>query len=128
VYDEATQTGYVAGSSSLEITGDSSGLSSFINGAYEFKVFDGQFVAFNKDGPSQFGIFIDMPPQRTGSITQNDMGLAFFNPFNITGELLASTATTTTTTDTPEPSTWAMMLIGFVGLGYIGYRRSARLA
>ena len=22
----------------------------------------------------------------------------------------------------PEPSTWAMMLIGFVGLGYAGYR------
>jgi hypothetical protein len=26
---------------------------------------------------------------------------------------------------TPEPSTWAMMLIGFAGLGYAGYRRSA---
>lgn len=24
----------------------------------------------------------------------------------------------------PEPSTWAMMLIGFAGLGFIGYRRS----
>jgi hypothetical protein len=26
---------------------------------------------------------------------------------------------------TPEPSTWAMMLIGFVGLGYAGYRRTS---
>jgi len=25
---------------------------------------------------------------------------------------------------TPEPATWAMMLIGFVGVGYLGYRRS----
>ena len=24
----------------------------------------------------------------------------------------------------PEPSTWAMMLLGFAGLGYAGYRRS----
>jgi hypothetical protein len=24
----------------------------------------------------------------------------------------------------PEPSTWAMMLIGFMGLGYAGYRRA----
>lgn len=28
----------------------------------------------------------------------------------------------------PEPSTWAMMLIGLAGLGYAGYRRSTRLA
>ena len=26
----------------------------------------------------------------------------------------------------PEPSTWAMMLIGFAGLGYAGWRRNAR--
>jgi hypothetical protein len=24
----------------------------------------------------------------------------------------------------PEPTTWAMMLIGFAGLGYAGYRRA----
>ena len=30
-------------------------------------------------------------------------------------------------TAVPEPSTWAMMLIGFAGLGYAGYRR-ARVA
>jgi hypothetical protein len=24
----------------------------------------------------------------------------------------------------PEPSTWAMMLIGFAGLGFAGYRRA----
>ena len=27
----------------------------------------------------------------------------------------------------PEPSTWAMMLIGFFGLGFLSYRRSSRL-
>jgi hypothetical protein len=26
--------------------------------------------------------------------------------------------------DVPEPSTWAMMLLGFAGLGFLGYRRS----
>jgi hypothetical protein len=26
----------------------------------------------------------------------------------------------------PEPSTWAMMLIGFAGLGFAGYRRATR--
>jgi hypothetical protein len=24
----------------------------------------------------------------------------------------------------PEPSTWAMMLLGFAGLGFAGYRRA----
>jgi hypothetical protein len=26
----------------------------------------------------------------------------------------------------PEPSTWAMMLVGFAGLGHAGYRRTKR--
>jgi len=28
----------------------------------------------------------------------------------------------------PEPSTWAMMLLGFVGLGFIAYRRTNKAA
>jgi hypothetical protein len=28
----------------------------------------------------------------------------------------------------PEPSTWAMMLLGFAGIGFLGYRRKSRLA
>ena len=24
----------------------------------------------------------------------------------------------------PEPSTWAMMALGFAGLGFVGYRRA----
>jgi hypothetical protein len=27
----------------------------------------------------------------------------------------------------PEPSTWAMMLLGFAGLGVVGYRRTRRV-
>lgn len=26
----------------------------------------------------------------------------------------------------PEPSTWAMMLVGFAGLGFAGYRKSVK--
>ena len=29
-----------------------------------------------------------------------------------------------TTGTVPEPSTWAMMLIGFAGLGFAGFRRA----
>ena len=28
----------------------------------------------------------------------------------------------------PEPSTWAMMLLGFAGLGYVGYRKARQAA
>jgi hypothetical protein len=28
----------------------------------------------------------------------------------------------------PEPSTWAMLLLGFAGLGYAGYRRRRKFA
>jgi hypothetical protein len=32
------------------------------------------------------------------------------------------------TSTIPEPSTWSMMLIGFAGLGFAGYRKSRRPA
>ena len=34
--------------------------------------------------------------------------------------------TATFTATIPEPSTWAMMLLGFAGLGIAGYRRSLK--
>jgi hypothetical protein len=32
------------------------------------------------------------------------------------------------TTGVPEPSTWAMMLLGFAGIGFMAYRRKAKPA
>jgi hypothetical protein len=32
------------------------------------------------------------------------------------------------TTDVPEPSTWAMMLLGFAGVGFMAYRRNSKSA
>lgn len=44
------------------------------------------------------------------------------------GTLIFSPGVGATTPTVPEPSTWAMMLIGFVGLGYAAYRRRALAA
>jgi hypothetical protein len=41
-----------------------------------------------------------------------------------TANLIPLIAPPTVSNSIPEPSTWAMMLIGFAGLGYAGYRRS----
>jgi hypothetical protein len=40
----------------------------------------------------------------------------------------ATEALTFTQTAAPEPSTWAMMLVGFAGLGYAGYRAQRKSA
>ena len=43
------------------------------------------------------------------------------------GALLAfETDTITVTGGVPEPSTWASMLLGFAGIGFLGYRKKMR--
>lgn len=37
-----------------------------------------------------------------------------------------SVTVTPITGSTPEPATWAMMFVGFAGLGFLGYRRSIK--
>ena len=41
-------------------------------------------------------------------------------------EASLTTATVTVAASVPEPSTWAMMLIAFAGLGFAGYRSRRR--
>jgi PEP-CTERM motif len=48
----------------------------------------------------------------TFSSTQNAFEFSLVNPV--------------TSTSTPEPSTWAMMMLGFAGLGYAAFRRNSK--
>jgi PEP-CTERM motif len=54
-------------------------------------------------------------------------GLISQPPFDLSGlgESAGFALFGTMTAAVPEPSTWAMMLLGFAGLGYLGYRRRA---
>jgi PEP-CTERM motif len=47
---------------------------------------------------------------------------------DITGKGPFNAAFTLTGTEVPEPSTWALMLIGFAGLGYVGWRTQRRIS
>jgi PEP-CTERM motif len=42
--------------------------------------------------------------------------------------LQVNLATTSLTTDVPEPSTWAMMILGFFGVGFMAHRRKSTYA
>jgi hypothetical protein len=50
-----------------------------------------------------------------------DTGVPDGEPF-----LAAATLAAGSSPAVPEPSTWAMMLVGFAGLGYAGYRETKR--
>jgi hypothetical protein len=54
-----------------------------------------------------------------GDYSLDESNLAGDYPIIISGGNLDPTAV-------PEPSTWAMMLLGFAGLGFVGYRRGKR--
>ena len=54
------------------------------------------------------------------SLTTAETGTDVGNSFEI-GAIASSSSV-------PEPSTWAMMLLGFAGLGFLCYRQSRRLA
>jgi hypothetical protein len=59
------------------------------------------------------------------AVGANFVGDANFDP----GEAFAlnrSAGQFTVTAAVPEPSTWAMMLLGFVGVGFVGYRRQRK--
>ncbi len=81
-------------------------------------VVGGNFVA-----GANFSFFYTSPSCSgpTPSCTQNDVGLtpgaSIFGPVTISASI---------TTDLPEPSTWAMMLIGFGGFAFAGYRSAKK--
>ncbi len=59
----------------------------------------------------------------TTGVNYGGFGVAVATPT----ESLAYVAAGVTAT-VPEPSTWAMMMLGFAGLGFAGYRRSRKAA
>ena len=56
----------------------------------------------------------------TGAFTSDETQFAI----NFTAGSQSFGGSAELTTEVPEPSTWAMMLLGFAGLGLVGYRKA----
>ena len=72
-------------------------------------------------------VHIDFDPQtitfgsNSYTLAINDVWLGTLGPFGKDVDPL--TGTITMSAAVPEPSTWAMMILGFAGLGFMAYRR-----
>jgi hypothetical protein len=93
------------------------------------------------------GVFVvDLAGKITGNGTNGSVGVIFTNPtetFSFEGGTFTLalnnasitpggnvpiTGTLTAVAAVPEPSTWAMMILGFMGVGFMAYRRKGRSA
>jgi PEP-CTERM motif len=114
----------------------------------DFISFDYSSSSRSFDITSADGPFIDGGLNADGSVNsegqliiQSSAGLPLFESFpGEFAEFVAATMPSAETDDVgftftftlvsgavPEPSTWAMMLLGFAGLGLAGYRKARRL-
>jgi hypothetical protein len=79
-------------------------------------------VTLTSDGetPLIFNGTVDMSLPETGA--PQDLTSDFNNLFDLNASL--PTITVTSLDAVPEPSTWAMMALGFGALGLLGYRKA----
>jgi hypothetical protein len=112
------------------------------------RVTTSSFAGFKTD-VGYFAGFPGIPPSTVDRLTAAAIGFKFFGgiaPGSDSAQLAIETNATRFTSgflsafnngsatitgfapSVPEPSTWAMMLIGFAGLGYAGHRQSKRVS
>jgi len=83
-------------------------------------------------------LFFDVSSNVGGPNSLTDVGSYNLSNFNLNGlgpvfeasndYLLLTTTSEQITTAVPEPSTWAMLLLGFASIGFMAYRRKPKAA
>jgi hypothetical protein len=104
----------------------------------------GQWIALTEPGSSGFSDVVGIPTAGALAFVSDPADFSIFTIFktvpetssklDVTTDLLSAAAIAAGFTASfqsdlnavPEPSTWAMMLLGFAGLAYAGWRRAAR--
>jgi hypothetical protein len=137
--DPTVATGYIYNigvgnpnfaSVSLPNLGNSGPYSLFLwNGASW--VFDTTLAAnslfnFGPNGVGQFEV-LGIDPS-LGLDPNNPVAFVTALTFEGTGTFTGTMMPVTISTDVPEPSTWAMMILGFAGVGFMAYRRKSKPA
>jgi hypothetical protein len=88
-------------------------------------------ITFLTDADPNFDIVTINFTNLTGGGAQSTFYDFALNTFTTPGVALTDNPfgnDATLTTAVPEPSTWAMMLLGFVGIGFMAFRRKSRPA
>jgi PEP-CTERM motif len=83
-------------------------------------------LLFTIGGTAPAGTVVDLFNNGVGAITHINYG--GFGVVVATPETQLDRVSAGVTATVPEPSTWAMMILGFVGLGFAGYRTSREAA
>jgi PEP-CTERM motif len=90
-------------------------------------LFSVDFIApASEDGGFEFSIARGRNPNGVASSSDapfTENGAYLFSNFSV-----ADLSAPPFTTSVPEPSTWAMMILGFAGIGFMAYRRKAKQA
>jgi hypothetical protein len=60
--------------------------------------------------------------------TSGELLLYYFDSNNFDNTQFVTATVTTGVSAVPEPSTWAMMILGFAGVGFMAYRRKSKPA
>ena len=87
-------------------------------------------AVFTETANNLGGFNLDVKGTGTATLTGFD---PTFGNFDLTTQSASGGGTftfssTTVVAPVPEPSTWAMMILGFVGVGFMAYRRKDKLA
>jgi PEP-CTERM motif len=96
------------GSLTAGLQGNSPGTSNSFAGPLDFTIAGVSVSDFVANSDGFFAVADILGPIGTGEV----------------GGKIGTIGTPVTTSSVPEPSTWAMLLIGFAGLGFAGYRKA----